>query len=409
MMPIEQLEELQARFEPVRLERQARYDNLEKLLRQFAKRFPRSQIRQLSLEDYVQGKGSKKSFCYWVERETEELGRIQGSPSTKFGIYYGKEQGAFQFTKKYKSETDARDRILAEIDELLTAAERDDVEAIRGSGLSPMFRGKILFLYFPKKFLNIFSERHVDHYLRELRANDPGGNLDLISKRERLVQIKNADDVMKHWTMFEFSDFLIEEIKPPLPRGAKVPPKLEDYFPNFPDPEETAPEFIDLQVGETPDSRAASSSRSGGITDFEKKNRRNKRTGDQGEQVVFLAEQRHLERSGRPDLAKRVKLVCRDNDRAGYDILSFDLDESEKLIEVKSTTAKVPELNDSFQFHLSAKELEHARAHTNFHLYLVFDLKSKNPKIWPISNPASLEPKRLLLTPSAYYATLTIA
>jgi hypothetical protein len=58
---------------------------------------------------------------------------------------------------------------------------------------------------------------------------------------------------------------------------------------------------------------------------------------------------------------------------------------------------------------LSANEYEQARVLANFYLYIVFDVKSKTPKIWRIKNPASLEPKRLALKPSAYFATLAVA
>ena len=75
---------LQARYEPERQENQSHFREMEKLRREFVSKFPPSRIPLLSLEDYVEGKGSKDSFCYWVEWKTSELGRIQGSPSPRF-------------------------------------------------------------------------------------------------------------------------------------------------------------------------------------------------------------------------------------------------------------------------------------------------------------------------------------
>src|ERR1051326_3070910 len=346
MIPIEQLRDLQAEFEPARLANQSRYKELEKVRQRFTKLFPRSRIPHLSLDDFVQGKRSKASFRSWVERETRDLGHIQGAPSTKFGVYYSKKKDAFSFTKKYKSEADARSRILQSIDGLLAAAANGDIGTIRSSQISPMFKGKILFLYFPGRFINIFSERHVDHFLTRLRLNDPGARLDLIAKKERLTDTKNADDVMKDWTTFEFGDFLYWAWPPPS-RRAKVTTKLRDYVLDFPPPEETDPEFVEFQAKESPATHQKEAAGSGRKVDFDQRNRRNKLTGDQGEDVVFMAEQRELIRSGRPDLAKKVRAICKEDDGAGYDILSFELDGEEKQIEVKSTLAEVPGANRS--------------------------------------------------------------
>jgi hypothetical protein len=271
-----------------------------------------------------------------------------------------------------------------------------------------MFKGKILFLYFPKQFINIYSERLIDHFLSQLRINEPGAELDLISKRELLVKFKNADEVMRDWSAFEFHDFL-HWVWPPPSRDAKVTPLLKDYTFDLPLPEDTNPEFISLKPGNVLESPDRTPGKRAGATDFEQKNRRNKLIGNQGEDIVFLAEKRTLRENGKPDLAKKVEAICKTNDGAGYDILSFELDGTPKQIEVKSTASRPPVPNSSFGFYLSANEYEQSRALANFYLYIVFDVKSKTPKIWRIKNPASLEPKRLALKPSTYFATLTVA
>jgi len=407
MIPIEELRELQAEFEPARHEAQSRYKEMEKLRLEFVRRFPSERISRLTLDEYVQGQGNKNSFCYWLEWKTAELGHIQGTPAIKFGIYYSQKKGAFQYTRKFDTAENAHIHLLTEITQLLEAADVGDMGTVRDSALSPLFKGKILFLYFPKRFINIFSERHVDHYLSRFRLNDPGTKLDLISKRERLTEFKNSDEVMKDWTSFEFSDFLYWTGLPPS-RGAKVPTALKDYIPNFPAPEDTTPDFIDFEIGETPELPETTSS-GGGKTDFDKKNQRNKLIGNQGEDIVLLAEKRYLQENGRVDLIKYVRPVCREDDGAGYDILSFELDGQEKQIEVKSTTRIPPATGSRFDFFISANEYEQAHKFSNYYLYVVFDAKSTKPKIWRIKNPTHLEPKRLVLKPSAYHATLTIA
>jgi Domain of unknown function (DUF3883) len=381
---------------------------MEKLRREFVRLYPPSTISRLTLDHYVQGKGSKESFCYWLERKTADLGHIQGAPAIKFGVFYNKKNNRYKFKGNWPNAQAALKDVQTEIVRLIDASSHGDLGEIRSVDLSPMVKGKLLFLYHPSTFINIFSERHVDHYLGRLRLNDPGAKLDLIAKKERLAEFKNSDAVMKAWTMFEFSDFLYHFWLPPA-RDAKVPEALKDYIVNFPAPEDTDADFIDLQMGETPELPKPAATGGGGKTNFEQKNRRNKLTGDQGEDVVFLAEKKWLTKNGQPSLAKKVKAICREDDGAGYDILSFELDGTAKQIEVKATTAKPPGSNGSFHFHLSATEYDQAKKFTNFYIYVVFDVKSKKPKIWPIRNPASLEPKRLHLKASAYYATVTIA
>jgi len=404
---LEQLRELQTDFEQ-KFANQSQYKRLEKLRRNFEKRFPRNKISQLKPDDYVQGKRNEESFCYWVEWKLADLGNIQGTPAKKFGVFYSKKKNSFQFTKEFKSKENPFGAVLNEIISLLDAAEKNDVEKIRSAKISPMFKGKLLFLYFPKRFLNIYSKRHIDHFLGQLRLNAPESKLDLISKRELLVKFKASDEVMKEWSMFEFHDFLYETQGHPPSRDLKVTPLLKDYVLDLPLPEETEPEFISLKPGNVVESSEKTSDRKSGIIDYEQKNRRNKLTGNQGEDVVFLAEKRELQRNGRPDLAKKVEAICKAEDGAGYDILSFESDGTPKQIEVKSTTARPPNPNSSFGFYLSSNEYEQARALTNYYLYIVFDVKSKKPKIWRIKNPASLEPKKLNLKPTSYFATLTV-
>jgi hypothetical protein len=85
------------------------------------------------------------------------------------------------------------------------------------------------------------------------------------------------------------------------------------------------------------------------------------------------------------------------------------LDETLKYIEVKATTSKPPAQNGGVRFYISSGEFEQAKKLPNFYLFIVFDVKSTNPKIWRIRDPAKLTSDFLLLKPSTYYATLTAA
>ena len=106
-------------------------------------------------------------------------------------------------------------------------------------------------------------------------------------------------------------------------------------------------------------------------------------------------------------MAQNVEAICRKDAGAGYDVKSFELDGTLKYIEVKATTSKPPNQSGGVRFHISAGEFEQAQKLPNYYLFIVFDVKSANPKIWRIRDPAKLTPGLLFLQPSAYYATLT--
>jgi hypothetical protein len=72
---------------------------------------------------------------------------------------------------------------------------------------------------------------------------------------------------------------------------------------------------------------------------------RNRCLGKAGEAFVVDLERHQLAQAHRPDLARKVRWVAaEDGDGAGYDVLSFDHDGQERLIEVKTTngSARTP-------------------------------------------------------------------
>lgn len=79
----------------------------------------------------------------------------------------------------------------------------------------------------------------------------------------------------------------------------------------------------------------------------------NRALGRAGEERVLAHERASLLAAGRTDLAERIRWVSHvDGDGAGYDILSFDIDGSDRLIEVKTTNGW-----ERTPFHISRNEL----------------------------------------------------
>jgi hypothetical protein len=97
--------------------------------------------------------------------------------------------------------------------------------------------------------------------------------------------------------------------------------------------------------------------------------------------AVVAREQQWLEDNGRPDLAPAVRHVSLiEGDGAGYDVASFNLDGSDRFIEVK-TTRGGPETD----FYISANEVAFStKFSAAYALYRVYDFEpeSGRGKYW---------------------------
>ena len=96
--------------------------------------------------------------------------------------------------------------------------------------------------------------------------------------------------------------------------------------------------------------------------DYEERDRKSRKLGSLGEELVFAYEQAELIKAGRADLAERVEMVCRTvGDSAGYDIRSFDKHSAEEIhLEVKTTSGPL-----TTPFFMSAAEVEYAKSCTH--------------------------------------------
>lgn len=116
--------------------------------------------------------------------------------------------------------------------------------------------------------------------------------------------------------------------------------------------------------------------------DYLKKAKSNAENGLLGEEQVMRYEKERLTKLGRSDLAEKIRWVSKEDDSTGYDIISFDIGElnkvQEKYIEVKST-----EENDTSPFFISANELKIMETlKEQFFIYRVYRLKSDKPKVF---------------------------
>lgn len=110
---------------------------------------------------------------------------------------------------------------------------------------------------------------------------------------------------------------------------------------------------------------------------------RNRQLGRAGEAFVVDLERRRLLAGDRGDLARKIRWVAEeDGDGAGFDILSFDPDGRERLIEVKTTNgaASTPFFVTRNEMEVSSERSEH------WHLYRLHQFAQK-PRIFTVRPP----------------------
>lgn len=397
----------QADFEGERQNFKKEIGKLENRRRDFLKRFPESGIKNLRLDEYAIGtENSKESFCYRMEVELKGLGNFHGATAFKFGIYYGKTKSdsaeKYRFNPRWgKSQEEAFENVKDAIVALLDAAKEENIDLIKKNRLSAMFKGKILSTYYPDRFLNIFAKEHLEYFLDVLGINYQNTD-DEIDERQVLVTFKNSDEVMSEWTIYEFSHFLYVEIGRPA-KKENTPEALRpyiDYKDDYPELSAVRADFIELTV--YPHNFTAAADRTSmphGIIDFEKENRRHALLGKRGENIVFDIEREYFEKQGKHAVAQKINWASKEDSSLGYDILSFDDEGKEKYIEVKATARTV---SPNVTFRLSRNEYEQAKTLVNYYFYIVFNAKSKNPKIWRSKNLFDYENKGLVLIPESF-------
>jgi hypothetical protein len=135
-------------------------------------------------------------------------------------------------------------------------------------------------------------------------------------------------------------------------------------------------------------------------TDFVRRDAENRLLGRLGEEWVVDFEKRRLhDDARRPDLARRVEWIADTRgDGAGYDIASFDSDESPRLIEVKTTGS-----GKQFPFLVTSNEVRVSqREAMRYHLYRVFEF-AKDPRMYILRGALSavcrLEPTQYRARP----------
>lgn len=127
---------------------------------------------------------------------------------------------------------------------------------------------------------------------------------------------------------------------------------------------------------------------------------RNRALGRQGEERIFLHERSTLRTLGRSDLSNRVRWVAQeDGDGAGYDILSFNPEGQERLLEVKTTVGE--RLTPFFLTH-NERAVSEERPDA-FRIVRLFDF-ARVPRAFELQPPLE---SSIIMRPHVYRATFS--
>jgi hypothetical protein len=131
--------------------------------------------------------------------------------------------------------------------------------------------------------------------------------------------------------------------------------------------------------------------------DYLEREAKNRSLGTAGEEFVLRFEEWRLRASGQARLADRVEHVAKTRgDGLGFDVLSFNLDGSERFIEVKTTT-----FGRETPFFVTETEVARSNQEgDNFHLYRLFEFR-REPRIFDLAG--ALE-RNCFLDPHTYRA-----
>lgn len=196
------------------------FDELENLRNSFVQEYSESKVRAMGIENYVLGlNNNNDSFCYKMEYTLTDLGNIQGAQAIKHGIYFGKQGQSKKPSYHYKkclgkNKDEAFANLKEEICTLIREGGSEDKTVILQSKISPMLRGKILYVYHPLRYLPIYSDSSLDYFISKLSLKSTNMK-DPYFKQKILLEFKNGNKILKKWTNIQYANFLFELLGKP--------------------------------------------------------------------------------------------------------------------------------------------------------------------------------------------------
>lgn len=194
------------------------FELVENKRKEFVERFSVENIKKMDFDDYILGKGKEnKSFCYLLEYGLRELGDIRFPTSIKYRIYWSKKKNDFIILPIYNNNKNLAlndvKHLLIELIENGAKNDKKSLKILKEIPFYPTVKGKILYVYYPNKYLPIYSKKDLYLFIDSLKINKNLNGLDEFDLRNILLEYKNIDEKYKNMTMLQFASLLYVKYK----------------------------------------------------------------------------------------------------------------------------------------------------------------------------------------------------
>lgn len=190
-------------------------DSGEKGRLSFIAKFPLDEIKDLSIDQYVQGT-DENSFCYWLEFKKILFG-IGGGNASKYGVYKAKDGNYYTSYGENKKQLSGQElddffsTVKTGIILALECTKNDQIHKIQDIDLPlwNMVLQKILSIYFPDKFITIGSPDVLIECARDIKLE----GIDLIPENSIQInyeckKVLSSLPEYKDWSYVKIGSFI---------------------------------------------------------------------------------------------------------------------------------------------------------------------------------------------------------
>lgn len=197
----------------------------EELRAAFLERFPLEEWPTMPLARYALGPGQEsESYSWWLEYGTNPVGSIRGGAARKHLIW--RAQDGWRFPDEYDSVEEAWREIrsgFVEAFELASEERYSEITSLASIPKASAVLCKSLYLYFPDRFVPIFSRDHINHFLALL--GEEGSDWATVGANRRLTEAVARRPEFEGWSHQEVMYFLYNWAHPnPSRRIFKIAP-----------------------------------------------------------------------------------------------------------------------------------------------------------------------------------------
>ena len=180
-------------------------------------KFPIDKLSTLELERYALGK-QPDNLCWWLEYNTVPLGSIKGGNALKFKIYYSNKDNKWIYPSEFSNVEDAWIEMRKSICDFIENFKTGKYELLNSYSLISsmnMFKTKLLYMYFPKKLLPVYSLNHIQKLLSYFGCSDEEiKDLNIVEANMKLKEVQDRSVEFKSWDGLKFMRFLYSYVFP---------------------------------------------------------------------------------------------------------------------------------------------------------------------------------------------------